>query len=60
VRVNEHLQSISNPALYAAGDAAASGLPPLTPVAAYEGGAVASNLLKGTVPFRQVIPLGVA
>jgi len=47
VRVNEYLQSISNPAVYAAGDAAASGLPPLTPVAAYEGRIVASNLLKG-------------
>ena len=48
VRVNEYLQSISNPAVYAAGDAAASGLPPLTPVAAYEGRIVASNLLKGS------------
>src|SRR5713226_7563646 len=47
VRVNEYLQSISNPAVCAAGDAAASGLPPLTPVAAYEGRIVASNLLKG-------------
>jgi glutathione reductase (NADPH) len=47
VRVNEYLQSISNPAVYAAGDAAASGLPPLTPVAGYEGRIVASNLLKG-------------
>jgi glutathione reductase (NADPH) len=32
VSVNEYLQSISNPAVYAAGDAAASGLPPLTPI----------------------------
>lgn len=47
VRVNEYLQSISNPAVYAAGDAAASGLPQLTPVAAYEGQTVAWNLLKG-------------
>jgi len=47
VRVNEYLQSISNAAVYAAGDAAANGLPPLTPVAAYEGRIVASNLLKG-------------
>jgi glutathione reductase (NADPH) len=47
VRVNEYLQSISNPAVYAAGDAAASGLPQLTPAAAYEGRIVASNLLKG-------------
>ncbi len=47
VAVNEHLQSISNPSVYAAGDAAASGGPPLTPIAGYEGRIVASNLLKG-------------
>jgi glutathione reductase (NADPH) len=47
VTVNEYLQSISNPAVYAAGDAAASGAPRLTPVAAIEGEVVAVNLLKG-------------
>ncbi len=47
VRVNEFLQSVSNPSIYAAGDAAASGGPPLTPVASYEGTIVAANLLKG-------------
>lgn len=47
VRVNEFLQSVSNPAVYAAGDAAASGGPPLTPVAGYEGVIVAANLVKG-------------
>jgi glutathione reductase (NADPH) len=47
VKVNEFLQSVSNPAVYAAGDAAASGGPPLTPVAGYEGMIVAANLLKG-------------
>ncbi len=47
VRVNEFLQSVSNPAVYAAGDAAASGGPPLTPVAGYEGVIVGANLLKG-------------
>jgi glutathione reductase (NADPH) len=46
VRVNQFLQSISNPMVYAAGDCAASG-PPLTPVAGYEGGLVARNLLEG-------------
>jgi glutathione reductase (NADPH) len=46
VKVNEFLQSVSNPAVYAAGDCAASG-PPLTPVAGYEGGIVAHNLLDG-------------
>jgi glutathione reductase (NADPH) len=47
VKVNEFLQSVSNPAVYAAGDAAASGGPPLTPVASYESTIVAANLLKG-------------
>jgi len=47
VRVNEFLRSVSNPAVYAAGDAAASGGPPLAPVASYEGLIVAANLLKG-------------
>lgn len=47
VRVNEYLQSVSNPAVYAAGDCAASGNPPLTPVAGYEGRIVAANLLGG-------------
>jgi glutathione reductase (NADPH) len=47
VKVNDFLQSVSNPAVYAAGDATASGGPPLTPVAAYEGMIVAANLLKG-------------
>jgi glutathione reductase (NADPH) len=48
VLVNEFLQSVSNPRVYAAGDAAAlPGSLPLTPVAGYESGIVASNLLKG-------------
>jgi glutathione reductase (NADPH) len=47
VTVNEFLQSVSNPAVYAAGDAAATGGPPLTPVASYDGIVVAANLLKG-------------
>jgi glutathione reductase (NADPH) len=47
VKVNEYLQSVSNPAVYAAGDAAASGGPRLTPVAGYEGGIVAANLVEG-------------
>jgi glutathione reductase (NADPH) len=46
VKVNEYLQSISNPAVYAAGDAAATG-PPLTPVAGYDGQIVADNLIEG-------------
>lgn len=46
VAVNDYLQSVSNPAVYAAGDAAATG-PPLTPVAGREGEVVAANLLGG-------------
>jgi glutathione reductase (NADPH) len=48
VAVNEYLQTVSNPAVYAAGDAAASGAPRLTPVAAYHGRIVATNLLDET------------
>jgi glutathione reductase (NADPH) len=47
VKVNDFLQSVSNPSVYAAGDAAQSGGKPLTPVAGYDGGIVAANLLKG-------------
>jgi glutathione reductase (NADPH) len=46
VKVNDHLQSISNPAVYAAGDCAASGGLPLTPIASYDGRIVADNLLE--------------
>jgi glutathione reductase (NADPH) len=46
VKVNEHLQSISNPGVYAAGDCAASGGLPLTPIASYDGQIVADNLLE--------------
>ena len=45
--VNEYLQSVSNSSVYSAGDAAASGGLPLTPVAGYEGSIVAANLLEG-------------
>jgi glutathione reductase (NADPH) len=47
IKVNEYLQSTSNPAVYAAGDAAASGGPQLTPIAIYEGQIVSDNLIKG-------------
>jgi glutathione reductase (NADPH) len=46
IGVNEYYQSPSNPRVYAAGDAAASGAP-LTPVATVEGHAVSANILEG-------------
>jgi glutathione reductase (NADPH) len=44
VLVNRRMQSVSNPAVYAVGDAAAGGLP-LTPVASFEARVAADNLL---------------
>ena len=46
ITVNQYLQSATNPAVYAAGDAAASG-PPLTPKAGHDTEVVAENLLEG-------------
>jgi glutathione reductase (NADPH) len=46
LELNEYLQSVTNPSVYAAGDAAASG-PPLTPVASHHAKVVARNLLDG-------------
>lgn len=47
VAVNEYLQSVSNPAVYAAGDAAATEGWRLTPVVVNEGLTAASNILRG-------------
>ena len=44
--LNEYLQSVSNPAVYAAGDAGQVG-PPLTPVSSHDAKVVAANLLQG-------------
>ena len=46
LKLNEFLQSISNAAIYAAGDAAQVG-PPLTPVSSHDAKVVAANLTKG-------------
>lgn len=46
LKLNDFLQSVSNPAVYAAGDAAQVG-PPLTPVSSHDAHVVAANLLKG-------------
>ncbi len=46
LRLNEYLQSVSNPLVYAAGDAAGQG-PPLTPVSSHDAKVVAANILEG-------------
>tara|TARA_B000000460_G_scaffold248500_1_gene226210 strand:- start:200 stop:1546 length:1347 start_codon:yes stop_codon:yes gene_type:complete len=46
IALTEHLQSVSNPAVYAAGDTSQMG-PPLTPVSNHDGKIVAANLLDG-------------
>lgn len=46
LKLNEYLQSMSNPSVYAAGDAAQVG-PPLTPVSSHDAKIVAANLTKG-------------
>lgn len=46
LRLNAFLQSESNPAVYAAGDAAMKG-PPLTPVASHDAAVAAQNMLDG-------------
>jgi glutathione reductase (NADPH) len=46
LQLNEYLQSVSNPIIYAAGDAAAKG-PPLTPVSSHDGRVVAGNIIDG-------------
>ncbi|TFW30751.1 dihydrolipoyl dehydrogenase family protein [Massilia horti] len=46
LRLSGYLQSVSNPAVYAAGDAASMG-PQLTPVATYDAKVAIDNILKG-------------
>jgi glutathione reductase (NADPH) len=61
VTVADHLQSTTNPAVYAAGDSADTPGMPLTPVAVFEGKVAASNMLKGatTVPDYAGVPTAV-
>lgn len=46
LQLNDYLQSVSNPIIYAAGDAAAKG-PPLTPVSSHDAKVVAANIFEG-------------
>ncbi len=48
ITVAEHLQSSTNPAVWAAGDSADTAGMPLTPVAVSEAKVAASNMIKGT------------
>ncbi len=56
ITVNESMQSVSNPRVFAAGDVAANGLP-LTPVAGAEGKIVRDNLIGKPHQYKtRVIP----
>ncbi len=61
VNVAEHLQSTTNPSVYAAGDSANTPGMPLTPIAVFEGKIAASNMLKSatTVPDYAGVPTAV-
>ncbi len=61
VHVADHLQSTTNPRIYAAGDAADTPGMPLTPVAVFEGKIAASNMLghATTVPDYSGVPTAV-
>ena len=48
IQVADHLQSTTNPAVWAAGDSADTAGMPLTPVAVSEAKVAASNMIKGT------------
>lgn len=57
LKLNEYLQSVSNPAVYAAGDAGQAG-PPLTPVSSHDAKVVAANIVHGnrTRPDYRGVP----
>lgn len=58
IKVNQFMQSISNPHVYAAGDVAATDQPRLTPVANQQGFTVVKNILEGNqaTPDYGVVP----
>lgn len=59
--VEPHLQSRTNPAVFAAGDSADTAGMPLTPVAVFEAKVAASNILRATahVPDYRGVPTAV-
>ncbi|MDW3215647.1 MAG: NAD(P)/FAD-dependent oxidoreductase [Ilumatobacteraceae bacterium] len=61
VKVAGHLQSVTNAAVYAAGDSADTAGMPLTPVAVFEGKVAASNMLKSStvIPEYAGVPTAV-
>lgn len=61
VSVAGHLQSVTNPRVFAAGDTADTPGMPLTPVAVFEGKVAASNMVKNTttVPDYNGVPTAV-
>ncbi|WP_395161475.1 dihydrolipoyl dehydrogenase family protein [Ilumatobacter sp.] len=61
VAVHPHLQSTTNPSVFAAGDSASTPGPPLTPVAVFEGKVAASNMLNSTmtIPDYDGVPTAV-
>lgn len=60
IEVDEHLRSVSNPAVWVAGDALV-GPAQLSPLATYEGRLVGRNIVEGAVhkPDYSVVPSGV-
>ena len=61
IAVADHLQSTTNPAIWAAGDSADTAGMPLTPVAVSEAKVAASNMIKSTTttPYYTGIPTAV-
>jgi glutathione reductase (NADPH) len=60
IEVDEHLRSVSNPAVWVCGDALV-GPPQLSPLATYEGRIVGRNIVEGAThkPDYSVVPSGV-
>jgi glutathione reductase (NADPH) len=60
VEVDEHLRSVSNPAVWVCGDALV-GPPQLSPLATYEGRIVGRNIVEGAThkPDYSVVPSGI-